>query len=405
MGEEAPAAHTPTIAIKLLDVHLPAVANAVALARHAAGDIEVAVFFVLPALREREVFLQQPNAALLRPLAADVGVHAAGEEGRASIVIALLGPPFQQSALRFLPARGLICPAARRLGRVARKTYRHAPPQAVEEGGGHAPARPNAGDLGPMLIADTPVDLVRLDQQGAAQARQVPGPVAFAHGVAVIGPHRSPGAIAICEMCANARLEAPGRPLDGDIGERRGLLPMLAEGPTQQRPQQVANPLHQPPCSCGMNRVCSAVGSNFSTSLPGLPSPLRATARKPLPVNCRKRSSASATAFESATSNSCRVSPVRSITIWTAMCTLLLTYQRVAYSPKLALAIARARRCCAHADVKDACSRRRLPTIPAGQPLEWRHALKPRLCRLELGGEPQQGRLLAVAGSKMHAHR
>src|SRR5262249_6523649 len=110
-------------------------------------------------------------------------------------------------------------------------------------------------------------------------------------------------------------------------------------------------------------------------------------------------------AFESATSNSCRVSPVRSITIWTAMCTLLLTYQRVAYSPKLALAIARARRCCAHADVKDACSRRRLPTIPAGQPLEWRYTFKPRLCRLELGGEPQQGRLLAVAGSKMHAHR
>src|SRR5262249_31495607 len=184
---------------------------------------------------------------------------------------------------------------------------------------------------------------MRLDQQRPAQARQIPGPVALAHGVAVIGPYRSPGAIAIGKMCTNTRLEAPGRPLDGDIGERRGLLTMLAEGPMQPRPQQVANPLHQPPCSCGMNRVCSTVGSNFSTSLPGLPSPLRATARKPLPVNCRKRSSASATAFESATSNSCRVSPVRSITIWTAMCTLLLTHQRVAYSPKLAMAIALAR--------------------------------------------------------------
>src|SRR5215467_2476649 len=191
-----------------------------------------------------------------------------------------------------------------------------------------------------MLLADAPVDLVRLDQQRAAQARQVPGSVAFAYRIAVIGAHRSPGAITIGEVCTNPRLEAPGRPLDGDIGERRGLLPMFAEGPTQQRPQQVADPLHQPPCSCGMNRVCSTVGSNDRTSLPGLPSPLKATARKPLPVSCRKRSSASATALESATSNSCRVSPVRSITIWTAMCRLLLTHQSVAYSAKLAMAIA-----------------------------------------------------------------
>src|SRR5690349_17551356 len=79
LGEETPAAHTPAVAIELLDVHLPTVANAVALARHAAGDVEVAVFFVLSALRNREVFLEQPNATLLRPLAPDVGVHATGE--------------------------------------------------------------------------------------------------------------------------------------------------------------------------------------------------------------------------------------------------------------------------------------------------------------------------------------
>src|SRR5262249_703694 len=76
LGEETPAAHTPAVAIELLDVHLPTVANAVTLARHAAGDVEVAVFFVLSALRNREVLLEQPNATLLRPLASDVGVHA-----------------------------------------------------------------------------------------------------------------------------------------------------------------------------------------------------------------------------------------------------------------------------------------------------------------------------------------
>src|SRR5581483_1982406 len=71
----------------------------------------------------------------------------------------------------------------------------------------------------------------------------------------------------------------------------------------------------------------STVGSNLSSTLPGLPPLPSATARKPLPVRWRKRSSASATALESATSNSCRVSPVRSITIWIAIVALLVTHE------------------------------------------------------------------------------
>src|SRR5207237_9661618 len=126
-------------------------------------------------------------------------------------------------------------------------------------------------------------------------------------GVTVGGPQGTPSAVAVGETVAEPGLEASGRSFDDDIGERRRLLPMLAEGPAEQDPQEIANPLHQPPCSCGMNRVCSTCGSNLPTILPGLPSPLNATARKPLPVSCRKRSSARATASESATSNSCLV--------------------------------------------------------------------------------------------------
>src|SRR5262249_7615196 len=138
------------------------------LARHAAGDVEVAVFFVLSALRNREVLLEQPNATLLRALASNVGVHAPSKQGGAGIVVALLGPPFQQSALRFLPARGLVCPAANCFGRVAGQarlapSERYTPPQAIEECGGHASPRTHAGHLRQMLLADAPVDLMRLD--------------------------------------------------------------------------------------------------------------------------------------------------------------------------------------------------------------------------------------------------
>ena len=126
-----------------------------------------------------------------------------------------------------------------------------------------------AANLGQMLRAHARVDLVRLAQQRVTQARQVPGRVALTDRIAVVGPHRRPGAVAVGEVRAEPRLEALGRSLDGDIGERRRLSPMLAEGPMQKDPQQVANPLHQPPCSCGMNRVCSTLRIELVDQLAG----------------------------------------------------------------------------------------------------------------------------------------
>src|SRR5436190_6917879 len=327
LREEAPAAHAPAIAVDLLDVHLPAVANAVALAGLAAGDVEISVFLVLLALGSAEVLHQQPNAALLRSLAADVGTETGAEQGVARAVVTLLGPPVAQPVLRLAAKMGRVRLLARRLG-LANRIPRGAPgpaPEPIEQGCRHAPAFARAADLGQVLRAHARVNLLRLAKQGAAEAGQIPRRIPLADRVAVGGPHGRPGAVTVGEIGAEPGLEASGRSFDEDIAERRRLLPMLAEGPTEQDPQEVANPLHQPPCSCGMNKVCSTCGSNLPTSLPGLPSPLSATARKPLPVSCRKRSSARATASESATSNSCLVSPVRSITIWTAIFALLLT--------------------------------------------------------------------------------
>src|SRR5262245_606601 len=180
-----------------------------------------------------------------------------------------------------------------------------------------------------MLVAHLGVDRMALAQQRGAQAGELPGAVPLAEGVAVGGAERRPGAVAVGEMHAEARLETPVRPLNDDVDECRCVSPILAEGPPEQGPQNLADTVHQPPCSCGMNRVCSTCGSNLRSSFPGPPSRPRATARKPLPVRSRNRSSASATALESALSNSCRVSPVRSITIWTAMfLRSLLTHQR-----------------------------------------------------------------------------
>src|SRR5262245_26514931 len=183
-------------------------------------------------------------------------------------------------------------------------------------------------ELGRMLVAHLRIERMTLAQERGAQAGEVPGGVPLAEGVAVRGAERRPGAIAVGEMHADARLETPVRPFDDDVDERRCVSPILAEGPPEQGPQNLADTVHQPPCSCGMNRVCSTCGSNLRSSLPGPPSRPRATARKPLPVSSRNRSSARVTVLESALSNSCRVSPVRSITIWTAMSLRsLLTHQ------------------------------------------------------------------------------
>src|SRR5580704_2872159 len=95
--------------------------------------------------------------------------------------------------------------------------------------------------------------------------------------------------------------------------------PASSEGVVLQRPQNAAHEEHQPPCKCGTNRVSSTSLSNLPSSLPGLPSPLNAAARKPALVNWRNRSSASATACASVTSNSWRESPKRSITMWTRL--------------------------------------------------------------------------------------
>ena len=51
------------------------------------------------------------------------------------------------------------------------------------------------------------------------------------------GGARHPRFVFERELSFEARLEALRRSLDGDIGERRRLSPMLAEGPTQQDPQ------------------------------------------------------------------------------------------------------------------------------------------------------------------------
>jgi hypothetical protein len=47
------------------------------------------------------------------------------------------------------------------------------------------------------------------------------------------------------------------------------------------------------------------------------------------------------------------------------------------------------------------------PALPSERngSLQRRHAIEPRLASFQLGGKRQQGRLLAVAARKMHAHR
>src|SRR6476660_3192561 len=63
LREEAPAADAPAVAVELLDVHLPAVSDAIALARLAAGDIEKPVLLVLAALGNSEILLEQLQTA------------------------------------------------------------------------------------------------------------------------------------------------------------------------------------------------------------------------------------------------------------------------------------------------------------------------------------------------------
>src|SRR5262249_17560265 len=132
-----------------------------------------------------------------------------------------------------------------------------------------------------------------------------------------------PRPIAVRELRAQARFQAPPAALDGDTSESPRFAPLFAEGPAQKGSQDILHGSHQPPCSCGMNRLCSTVGSKSRINFPGLPSLPSATARKPLPVSSLKRCSASATALTSDESNSCRVSADRSITICTPISLLL----------------------------------------------------------------------------------
>src|SRR6185503_3839312 len=90
--------------VELLDIHLPAIADAIALAGAAADDVEEAKLVELLTLRRGEVLLEQLDTALLRPLAAAF-VGRAQEEHGARQLIALLRPPLQQPASGVRPPR------------------------------------------------------------------------------------------------------------------------------------------------------------------------------------------------------------------------------------------------------------------------------------------------------------
>src|SRR6185503_124074 len=248
--------------VELLDIHLPAIADAIALAGAAADDVEESKLVELLTLGRGEVLLEQLDAALLRLLAAAF-VGRAEEEHGARQLIALLRPPLQQ------PASG-IGSARLRLRRGVR-VFALAPdqvaiervgfaPQPLEQGGDAIPGSEHlqlfaspaeSAQLGCMLLAHLRVDRMPLAQQGDANAADVPCRVPLAEGVAVGRAERRPGAVAVGKMHADPGLETPVRSLDDDVRERRCVSPMLAEGPPEQGPQNLADTVHQPPCSCG----------------------------------------------------------------------------------------------------------------------------------------------------------
>src|SRR5439155_21268308 len=213
-----------------------------------------------------EVVLEQLEAPILRLSAAGIAGRAQEEHGARQLV-ALLRPPLQQSVARFGSARALLRLARRGVGEVAVAAPDQIPvervglaPQPLEQRGHPIPGPEHlellappaeAAQLDRMLLAHLCVDPMPLTQQSDAKAAEVPRGVPLAEGVAVGRAERRPSAVAIGELRPEPRLEALMRPFDDDVRERRCVSPMLAEGPPEQGPQYLANPLHQPPCSCG----------------------------------------------------------------------------------------------------------------------------------------------------------
>src|SRR5581483_3788114 len=191
---EAPAAHAPAGAVELLDIHLPAMANAVALAGAAADHIEETVLLVLQPLGGSEVLLEQSDAALLGALAADVAERQPGtEEAVAGRIVALLRPPLEQPSLRLLAAR------ERRLRLGSGPPAETAAPDAVEQSR-HTAALACPTELVPVLGAHARIHVVCLPQQGPAEVCQVPCRVVLAEAVEGLRPHGRPEAIAAGEM-------------------------------------------------------------------------------------------------------------------------------------------------------------------------------------------------------------